>query len=309
MVVGENGILNRATDASKKTNDAKDDELRQMAIAEAAMNFENTEYNGVTIPAGFAPTRIEGEDSVENGLVITDSKGNEFVWIPVENSENYTKNTTYDLLDVSQTTISDKNYLPENILQEGTKEEEIEKKLVINAKGFFISRYEAGDESANSKRLEQGNGKLVSKKNMYVYNFVSQSNSKELAKNFINNNYVKSSLITSIQWDMVMKFIDGKKDANGNDYNVKILSNLRHKGHDFGVDLTGNNENDKVCNIYDLEGNCREYVASQNTFYDIYPYVFRGGFFDEPYYCASQTGGCDDKASEQFTFRFVLYVM
>ena len=59
MVVGENGILNRAQDASKKTNEAKEEELRQMAIAEAAMNFENTDYedeNGekITIPAGFA---------------------------------------------------------------------------------------------------------------------------------------------------------------------------------------------------------------------------------------------------------------
>ena len=42
--MGENGVLNRATDASKKTNDAKEEEQRQMSIAEAAMNFENTEF-------------------------------------------------------------------------------------------------------------------------------------------------------------------------------------------------------------------------------------------------------------------------
>ncbi len=88
LVVGENGILSRATDASKKTNEAKAEEERQMSIAEAAMNFENTEYedkNGekVTIPAGFAVSQVEGENTVEDGLVIIDTRGNEFVWIPV----------------------------------------------------------------------------------------------------------------------------------------------------------------------------------------------------------------------------------
>ena len=89
MVVGENGILNRATDASRKTNEAKDEEQRQFTMAEAAMNFENTTYvdpntkEEITIPAGFAVSQVEGENTVDDGLVIIDANGNEFVWIPV----------------------------------------------------------------------------------------------------------------------------------------------------------------------------------------------------------------------------------
>ena len=44
LVVGENGIIGRAVSSSEKTNEAKDEEQRQFAMAEAAMNFENTEY-------------------------------------------------------------------------------------------------------------------------------------------------------------------------------------------------------------------------------------------------------------------------
>ena len=52
---------------------------------EAATNTEKTMYNGITIPAGFSPTKIAGEYTIDDGLVITDSRGNEYVWIEVPN--------------------------------------------------------------------------------------------------------------------------------------------------------------------------------------------------------------------------------
>ncbi len=89
MVVGDNGILTRAKEAKSATEIAEENEKRELARAEAAMNMENTTYEGVTIPAGFAPTRIDGENKVEDGLVITDSEGNEFVWIPINNIKEF----------------------------------------------------------------------------------------------------------------------------------------------------------------------------------------------------------------------------
>ena len=81
-ITGENGILSQATRAKEETEKATDREQRELAMLEASTNLGNTTYKGVTIPAGFAPTRIEGESTVDEGLVIIDSKGNEFVWIP-----------------------------------------------------------------------------------------------------------------------------------------------------------------------------------------------------------------------------------
>ena len=127
----------------------------------------------------------------------------------------------------------------------------------------------------------------------------------------MNNNYVKSAIISGIQWDVTMSFITRnplRKDGLGNDYDVTVLDNNRHK-QGSAPEVAGNNEADKVCNIYDLEGNCKEYVAEKNTLYDNkYPNNTRGG-----------TYGLEGKASFYYyhisgifahlSFRFVLYVM
>ncbi len=82
-LTGENGILTKASKAKDETETASEEEQRQIAMIEANMNDEETEFQGVKIPAGFAPTRIEGESTVNEGLVIVDSEGNSYVWIEV----------------------------------------------------------------------------------------------------------------------------------------------------------------------------------------------------------------------------------
>ena len=54
-----------------------------MAKAEALMNTAETQYEEISIPQGFAPTKVEGKDTIDDGIVITDSVGNEYVWIEV----------------------------------------------------------------------------------------------------------------------------------------------------------------------------------------------------------------------------------
>ena len=95
MLTGQNGILNRASEAKEKTEIAGEEELRKLTQMQAAMNLENTthtdnstgEEKTVTIPAGFAVSQVEGENTIEDGLVIIDTKGNEFVWIPINEVE------------------------------------------------------------------------------------------------------------------------------------------------------------------------------------------------------------------------------
>ncbi|MEI3392821.1 MAG: hypothetical protein V8R39_07110 [Clostridia bacterium] len=83
MLTGQNGILNRAAEAKEKTEISSKDDQRKLAQAEALMNNEKTTYKGITLPEGFSPTKIEEEDSIDDGLVITDGYGNEFVWVEV----------------------------------------------------------------------------------------------------------------------------------------------------------------------------------------------------------------------------------
>ena len=91
-LTGENGILTRANNAKTETEEAKENELRRLTALEAATNLETYLYEDenedtATIPAGFAVSQVEGEKTVREGLVVIDSNGNEFVWIPANVSE------------------------------------------------------------------------------------------------------------------------------------------------------------------------------------------------------------------------------
>ena len=87
MLTGENGILTQANRAKSVTKEAEIDERKKLAQAEANLNMEETEYTAedgtVKIPAGMAPTKIEGENAIKDGLVAVDKKGNSWVWIEV----------------------------------------------------------------------------------------------------------------------------------------------------------------------------------------------------------------------------------
>ena len=329
-LTGENGILTKVNKAKDETEKASEEEQRELAQINAAMHDELWYYKegvgeltqeegkeierAIPIPAGFAPTGIEGENSIEDGFVITDSEGNEFVWIPVENSEIYKRNITYRDIGISTNTNDDEEYLPDGIIGEQGKDRE--KEIVIKAGGFYIGRYEVGTEGGKLEEIKnekeevtEANWKeeptLVCKKGAKVYNWISQENAKIKAKKFINKEDVKSALISGIQWDVVMENINNKKDGIGNSYDVSNSSSNRHLGKLFE---SGKNDADNVYNIYDLEGNFYEYVAEKYTGTDKSGnYIYRGGFCDVLREASNRFYGNGD-AFFCFTFRLVLYV-
>ena len=210
-------------------------------------------YVGGTKDTGLVISDVQGDD-------LDNSKGgNQFVWIPVENASDYVRNTTYEDTNYSSTAYTDTGYLPDGIQPDipegltnqevGGYNEEAEKQAVMSAEGFFVSRFEAGND---------GSDNLISKKGATVYNNISQENSKTKAKDFINNDNVKSALCSGIQWDAIMNFVNKKEDGKGNAFDVTTSNSDRHTG---SLANSGQNEADKVCNIYDLEGNYWEYIA------------------------------------------------
>ena len=110
MLTRENGILAQAQKAKEKTEEATEEELRKLTTLEASTNVQNTIYNGVTIPAGFAVSKVKGENTVENGLVIIDKNGNEFVWVPVDGENLKYEKHTYSIQEIDDSdTMADTN--------------------------------------------------------------------------------------------------------------------------------------------------------------------------------------------------------
>ena len=118
-------------------------------------------------------------------------------------------------------------------------------KSVAKNGGFYISRYEVG-----------ANGD--SKKNQQVLTAASSDGSNYLGANkwyglynTIRNINENKQMIWGCQYDQVIKFLkeNGEDPENGHTY----IANSR--------DLSGQNELDCMKNIYDLEGNHREWTA------------------------------------------------
>lgn len=309
-LTGDNGVLTRANDAKTQTEDAKEDELRRLTALEAATNIEDTTHTEtitqtgedgveetkevtVTIPAGFAVSQVEGENSIEDGLVIIDKSGNEFVWVPVSREEfqrraGYLRGNPQTLTSSygeADSTGNNTKYTESVTTQEEAK---AMYQSVYDNGGFYIGRYEAGKDS---------NGNVVIQKGVTPYTNVPWSKNKtmneetettntqegaiELARNFDTaNGYtgVTSTLCYGVQWDATLTWIDpdyigfaqnstGKgnynEDANTNSWKGSVVS-------------TGASEDYKVNNIYDLAGNVCEWTMES---YVTYGRVYRGGYY------------------------------
>ncbi len=294
--IDENGKVT----VGNQTDEPTPPVINEIEPGEIVTGDENKTYtkNGTAvIPVGFSI--VPGLDDISEGLVISDvandteNIGNQFVWIPVTDETPYERNTSYANTSVSSKAYNDTDYLPDGITDEET--------AVRSAKGFYISRYEAGKEGTN---------RLVSKKGATVWVSIPQETAKTTAKTmFTNNEHVKSGLISGIQWDMAMAFISSKPRVDGTNktYDVTKSDSSRHKGASAGVEVAGNNEADKVCNIYDLEGNVYEYVAEKNTYSTDLPFVDRGGSYNNSY-SASYRFYFNGDAHSHLSFRIALYV-
>ena len=109
-------------------------------------------------------------------------------------------------------------------------------------------------------------------------------------------------MCSGIQWDMAMKFIT----ENDENYDVKNATTSWHQG--LEVVASGQNKEDKACNIYDLESNSYEYVAEKYFSSRGIQIVVRGGYYAHSFPASDRH--CNfGAASTNYSFRFVLYVM
>ena len=223
---GDNGILRNAGKAKEETEVAKEDELRRLTQAEAATYLEEYKYEDpsgetITIPAQCAVSQVEGENTLEDGLVIIDKNGNEWVWIevPIEvftsaNNQNDYLNIENDLKEYAKDYSNNRYndiFLNENVT--GLTETEYNNlknnmlSSIYKYKGFFVSRYEIASNSYVNKN--DTTRIPMSKKNLYPYNYVTCAQAQEISGR-MNLKDRTSNILFGIQWNLILKFIEEK---------------------------------------------------------------------------------------------------
>ena len=181
-------------------------------------------------------TQVEGT-TLETGLIIQDSAGNEYVWIEVpklasvyptagisiqdftdeeyQNIENdlHTYASTYR----NGTSASDTYSSEEATGLSSSEYTELKRKMlksVYQHGGFYISRYEAGTNVKRNEITSVTDVIPMSQANQYPLNRVTCSQAQTLANKASTNGY-SGSLLFGIQWDLVQKYIESKAVAQG----------------------------------------------------------------------------------------------
>ena len=235
-------------------------------------------WNKPYVPSNFH--YVEG--TVNDGYVIADESGNEFVWIPVDGvNVKYEKWCEKNISYTQCSDVSDEEY-PEGITAEA------ESDIVNNAGGFYIGRYEAGVPEGQttidgtSASTSNTSGIPVSKKGAIVWTYIDYTNANNNAKAYMNNSEVASGLMTGKSWDTVCKWLQNSGiDINdsrtyGNYANSQSPSNVNGFG---SRQVAGYSEYWKVKNIYDLAGNIWEFI--NESYINTNFIVTRGGNFSD----------------------------
>ena len=269
-LTGENGILTRANEAKTETEQAEEDELRKLTQVEAATYLKEHEYTDVsgekvTIPAQCAVSQVEGENTLEDGLVIIDKNGNEWVWIEVprsiyDNEEYYTNGATKPT--------SSKDYINiEKIMQnyaskyrksgytdewyseaqhgfvspeEYNSHKNAMLKSVYENGGFYIGKYEVGIGEDTYRNYETDyytehpiEETPVIQQDKYVYNWVRCSQAQELSESLAVGGKT-SSLMFGIQWDLVLAYLE-ENGVSENDLKVNSGSWGNYSNEAFDI--------------------------------------------------------------------------
>ena len=303
------------------------------AITQNKFYIENTKIkddldNEVVIPAGFK-LASDSATKVEDGIVIEDLDGNQFVWVPAKTGAGATINLENEKTATIIYQRTEFKQYPEDYNNFSETMPSIEEKSVNDNGGYYIGRYEVGDKESTEKKIMRNvdlsqKNTITIKKGQTPYNFVSYNNAKTLAEEMHTvQGYTTSTtkLISSYAWDTAINFIQ----INNSDYG---LSSEEGNYHDTEFDyknLDEENENHKdlnsnllvptgqtkaVSNIYDMGGNLYEY-CSENSLNASEIFVVRGG--DHHVYYNSHPSGFrrsnDGKAGDYHTFRVTLFIL
>lgn len=267
--------------------------------------FKDVNGEQVPIPEGYIVSENSDENIVNKGLVISDSRGNEYVWISctvdsssnklqykrtewgvekdgTDNSRAIKDELTLKDIDVTYSKTDTDNGINEEISKEIVAQINAEKESIKKYGGYYIGRYEVGKDNKTA----------VIKAEQEPYVNIKWSKAYELAKGIGGGEGATTYLCSSYSWDTAINFIQnttGKNYAtsiigfNGNwksqevkDSSGKVIKPV-NTAQRLNTGLTT-----ALCNIYDMGGNVGEFTTELNpgTSETV---VLRGGYdFNSP---------------------------
>ena len=292
--------------------------------------FKDVNGEQVPIPEGYIVSENSDENIVNKGLVISDSRGNEYVWISctvdsssnklqykrtewgvekdgTDNSRAIKDELTLKDIDVTYSKTDTDNGINEEISKEIVAQINAEKESIKKYGGYYIGRYEVGKDNKTA----------VIKAEQEPYVNIKWSKAYELAKGIGGGEGATTYLCSSYSWDTAINFIQnttGKNYAtsiigfNGNwksqevkDSSGKVIKPV-NTAQRLNTGLTT-----ALCNIYDMGGNVGEFTTELNpgTSETV---VLRGGIsiFNYPagYRCDVSSGS----ANSYYGFRATLFL-
>ena len=342
LTVGDNGLFKRAQNAADTWQMAEQNEQKEIEQAGNFLDDYTSEYNKgttvayakqlnkpfendttitddlgneVRIAAGFKIAQ-DSATVVEDGIVIEDEDGNQFVWIPVSVLDEETGEKTpihtsegdiiidYTRIDFEKQTGSYSDY------SETMPTDEIES---VNANGgYYIGRYEAGDGSSTDFRSGATDGIIVIKKDQIPYNLITredvETKSKEM-KAVQGYETATTKLVSSYAWDTAIDFIQKANSDNEHSDYATSSPEGNYSDTDYGNGLIRTGQTKAISNIYDMGGSLCEYTTEKFSS-ENYPYVIRGGSYFDSYnvYPAGYRSNFDGTANINFGFRVTLYL-
>ena len=230
--------------------------------------------NEVRIPQDFKVAK-DSATKVEDGIVIEDRVGNQFVWIPAKTGSGATIHTTKgDKTIVYQRTDFKKGSPLSSFLEALPTDEE---SSVNKNGGYYIGRFEAGDKVSTEagKMREEGDietNEVSIQAGQAPYVYATYDNQKSLAEGMDSaRGYTGiTKMVSSYAWDTAINFIQIKVPDYGTNSPQGNYSNTTFKYANIGQTektetkaedediLVPTGQTTPVSNIYDMGGNADE---------------------------------------------------
>ena len=255
LVLGDNGIITRAKEAREKSAEATENDLKGLngIIDQIDAALEESTYPE-TVP--YLPSddfHYDESTSIDTGLVIQDSDGNEYVWVVVPRRKSIYKTT-----GLGKTEFTQEDY--ENIKGDYTSN------LLYGIQFELVMKFMSNDTSK------------ITSTDVLKTDSKSIGNYRDSSFDLDRGKYAQYGQLTS-EWndfDKELGTIVVKNEKTG-----KMQKKEQSENKNSILLTTGATEHSRVMNIYDMAGNVGEwlYESTINAYGN--PCPFTGGrYFD-----------------------------